>query len=188
MPSNTQVAEPVPVSPPALPLLERFSSELEALGGTIVTCSSAEVADLVLDFLRQRGITRIQAWEGTHLMDGLLEHLDGGGIQIQLHPDPEITAGLTGADGAIAETGTLVLTDAPGRPIIASLLPEIHVALLPASKVYEAMPEALQLPDIRQSTLGALISGPSRTADIEMTLTIGVHGPREVHVFCLTDR
>lgn len=188
MPSSTQAAEPVPVSPPALPLLERFSSELEALGGTIVTCSSSEVADLVLDFLRQRGITRIQAWEGTHLLDGLLEHLDRSGIQIQLHPDPEITAGLTGADGAIAETGTLVLTDAPGRPIIASLLPEIHVALLSASKVYEAMPEALQLPDIRQSTLGALISGPSRTADIEMTLTIGVHGPREVHVYCMTDR
>ncbi len=187
-PPGTPAAEPEPVSQPALSLVERFSSELEELGGTCVTCPSSEVAGLILDFLHQRDITRIQAWEGAHLPEGLLEHLDGGGIQVQLHPDPEITAGLTGAVGAIAETGTLVLTDAPGRPITASLLPENHIAILPASKIYEAMPEALQLPDIRQSTLGALISGPSRTADIEMTLTIGVHGPREVHVYCMTDR
>ncbi len=186
-PPGTQAAEPEAPSPAALPLLEHFSSELEALGGTCTTCTSSELAGLVLDFLNQRGVTRIQAWESAHLPQGLLEHLAGAGIRHQLYPDPEITAGLTGADGATAETGTLLLTDAPGRPITASLLPEVHIAVLPASVIYGAMPEALQIPGIRQSTLGALISGPSRTADIEMTLTIGVHGPREVHVFCLSD-
>lgn len=186
-PSGVQEVGPAPVSSPEKPILERFSSELEALGGTCVTCRSSEVAGLILDFLNQRGITRLQVWEGEQLAEGVYETLSEAGIQLLLGTDPEITAGLTGADGAIAETGTLLLTDAPGRPITASLLPEIHLAVLPASQIHAAMPEALKLPSIRQTTLGVLISGPSRTADIEMTLTIGVHGPREVHVFCLTD-
>jgi len=68
-------------------------------------------------------------------------------------------------------------------PQTASLLPEIHLAVLRAEDIYETLPEVLRLACRAPASSLVLISGPSRTADIEMTLTIGVHGPRQVHTF-----
>lgn len=188
IPLEQQSPHPDKENLPDQSLVEQFSRELEVLGGNCTPCRSSELADLVLDFLRQRGITRIQTWEAAQLPVDIIAELQGGGILVEQGHDADIQAGLTGADGAIAETGTLVITDAPGRPITASLVPEIHLAVLEASKILAGMPAALKLPGIRQNTNGVLISGPSRTADIEMTLTVGMHGPGEVHVYCLTDR
>jgi L-lactate dehydrogenase complex protein LldG len=78
-----------------------------------------------------------------------------------------------------------VLPSGAGRPQTASLLPEVHIAILKAGDIYETLLEVLELRELHHASAVDLISGPSRTADIEMTLTIGVHGPREVHVFCV---
>jgi L-lactate dehydrogenase complex protein LldG len=94
-------------------------------------------------------------------------------------------AGLTGALAGVAESGTLLVPGGPGRPLTASLLPEVHIVVLRAADLYARLAEVLNLEAIRQSAAVALISGPSRTADIEMTLTIGVHGPRLIQVFCI---
>ena len=97
--------------------------------------------------------------------------------------------GVTGVDFAIAETGTLVLVSGRGRPRSTSLLPATHVAVFGREKLVESleqvgvMLEALHV-DPARSMSGAVINfitGPSRTADIELTLTRGVHGPKEVH-------
>jgi len=64
-------------------------------------------------------------------------------------------------------------------------LPEIHLAILHARHIHADLPQALKHPLLRAAATTVLISGPSRTADIEMTLTLGVHGPKEVFVFCL---
>jgi L-lactate dehydrogenase complex protein LldG len=136
-------------------------------------------------FLQERGIASILAWEAAHLPPGLLEALQQAGITVCHTPDPALKAGLTGALAGVAETGTLVLPGAPGRPLAASLLPEIHIAVLRESDLYKSLPEVIGRPEIREAASVALISGPSRTADIEMTLTIGVHGPGEVHVYCI---
>ena len=79
----------------------------------------------------------------------------------------------------------LVITSGKGRAQFVSLTPEIHFAVLRASDIFQNITQALLLPEVRQASTAALISGPSRTADIEMTLTLGVHGPRNVYVFCL---
>ena len=163
---------------------ERFADELSALGGEYHLCQEFELANSVLNFLKQRAIDRIQSWEPEHLPAGLLDSLELAGIQIQFSPNPSIRAGLTGALAAAAETGTLVLPSGPGRSPQASLLPEIHIALLPYEAIRNSLTEVLQLDELKQASSVALVSGPSRTADIEMTLTIGVHGPGEVHVFC----
>ncbi len=168
-------------------ILERFCAELEALGGSCFQCQQTELGKLILDFLREERIDRIQSWADTALPPGLLQTLQDGGIQVQHQYDSEIHLGLTGADSAIAESGTLILTEAPDRPLTASLVPEIHLAILPASKIKKRLPEALASPTIHQAGAATLISGPSRTADIEMTLTVGMHGPRRVIVFCLSD-
>ena len=100
-------------------------------------------------------------------------------------PDPAVQAGLTGALAGIAETGTLVMPGGPGKPLTASLLPETHLAVLPARDILDRLAQALALPQVRQASASVLITGPSRTADIEMTLTIGVHGPKNLVVFIL---
>ena len=105
------------------------------------------------------------------------------GIVVVKQPDPRVRFGLTSCAGAIAETGTLVLTNGPGRPLTASLLPEVHIAVVRVRQIVRTLEEALRLPDVTQCSSTVLISGPSRTADIEMTLTIGVHGPKELHVY-----
>ena len=163
---------------------ERFADELSALGGEFRLCQQSELAGELLNFLRKRAIDRIQAWEPQFLPEGVLDVLEAADIQVQFSADPAIRVGLTGALAAAAETGTLVLPGGPGRSPQASLLPEIHVALLPYESIQSSLAEVLKLKELKTASSVALISGPSRTADIEMTLTIGVHGPREVHVFC----
>ena len=92
---------------------------------------------------------------------------------------------LTAATAAIAETGSLILTSGSDRPLTASLLPNIHLAILNKDDIMPDLKQAFLLNSIRAASSTVLISGPSRTADIEMTLTVGVHGPGQLVVFCL---
>jgi L-lactate dehydrogenase complex protein LldF len=163
--------------------VERFSAELAALGGSVTRCAVDELAGRLLEDLHSLEITAIQAWDQAYLPAGLIAALRLGGIQVQTEPDPALKAGLTGALAGIADTGTLVMPGGQGRPQTASLLPEIHFALLRQDDLVGTLVEAMRLPSLRDFSTIVLVSGPSRTADIEMTLTIGVHGPREVRVF-----
>jgi L-lactate dehydrogenase complex protein LldG len=93
--------------------------------------------------------------------------------------------GVTACFCAIAETGTLMLCSSSATPATTSLLPETHIAVVPASRIVAGMEEAWNL---ARSELGELpravnfISGPSRTGDIEQTIVIGAHGPYRVHI------
>lgn len=169
-------------------LVARFGKELAALGVVFTVCEVSDLGKHILGLLRDQNITAVQAWEPGHFPAGLLEALRTGGIQVLHHPDPNIRAGLTGAVAGIADSGTLVLPGSPDRPLTASLLPRMHIAVLHARDICERLPQALKLPEVQQAAAVALISGPSRTADIEMSLTVGMHGPAQVFVFCLTNR
>lgn len=170
-------------SPPSL--VEWFAQELEALGGKFIPCTTADVGQKVLAFLQQHQITRLQTWHPRYLPVGLLDFLEQNGIALTSQAAPHAAVGLTGAAWAIAESGTLVLPGDQDRPLTASLLPEIHLAILHSKDILSRLPEALKRQETAQAPVTVLISGPSRTADIEMTLTIGVHGPKEVVVFCV---
>jgi L-lactate dehydrogenase complex protein LldG len=65
------------------------------------------------------------------------------------------------------------------------LLPEIHIAVIHSYQIVNSLEEAIQIKAVRDASATVLITGPSRTADIEMTLTIGVHGPKELVVYIL---
>ena len=125
------------------------------------------------------------AWEDAHLPAGLVKRLRDEGVQVQNEPDPGIRVGITGASAGIAETGTLVVPSGNGKPQSASLLPELHIAILRETDLHKNLVEALNLREVREAAVTSLISGPSKTADIEMTLTIGVHGPGQVIVLCI---
>ncbi len=93
--------------------------------------------------------------------------------------------GVTGAFAALAETGTLMVVSGPDSPASVSLLPETHVAVVPASRIVAHMEIAWAM---ARETFGQLpravnfISGPSRTADIEQRMVLGAHGPYRVHI------
>jgi L-lactate utilization protein LutC len=92
--------------------------------------------------------------------------------------------GITSADYALADTGSLVLFSSPEEARMISLLPPVHVAVVPREKILTGLDELLTevpLPADRSSSM-ILITGPSRTADIEQILVRGVHGPGEIHV------
>jgi L-lactate dehydrogenase complex protein LldF len=165
-------------------LLERFGQELQAVGGILITCQEADLPGQIVAALRQRGISRLMAWEDEQLPAGLVGVVRTAGIDISYTPDDSIQAGLTGAIAGVAESGTILLVSGEGQPQTASLLPEIHLAVLRAERIVPDLAAALRLPETTVCQAAVLICGPSRTADIEMTLTIGVHGPRELLVFC----
>lgn len=102
----------------------------------------------------------------------------------------EDLVGITGTFCAITETGTLMLLSGPRTPAATSLLPETHVAVVRAGQLVPSMEDAW---DRVRSECGRLpravnfVSGPSRTADIEQTLTLGAHGPYRVHVIWVPD-
>ena len=165
----------------------RFEAEISALDGKFTCCKRLELAEKIWILLNELKVTKILAWNAGNLPVGLVACLKEKGFKVVHEPDPLAEAGLTGALAGVAETGTLVLPGGSGRPLTASLLPAVHIAVLRAEDILPDMVSALKLTEVRQSPATVLISGPSRTADIEMTLTLGVHGPREVHVFCLVD-
>jgi L-lactate dehydrogenase complex protein LldG len=100
--------------------------------------------------------------------------------------DP-VRVGITGAFAGIAGSGTIAVVSGPGRPRLASLLVPVHVAVLRADCLYPSLAALLAAHAnvVEEGSNLVLITGPSRTADIEMTLTRGVHGPGEIHVILL---
>jgi L-lactate dehydrogenase complex protein LldF len=176
-----QASQPATISA----LQERFTNELHLLGGTAQLIKRADLADEITSILASHQVSTLIAWPESDLPAGLLEALERAGIEITSQADPSAQAGLTGSFGAIAETGTLILAGGQGRLQTASLLPPLHIALLERDKIYTSLADVTRLPEIQAFPSVVLVSGPSRTADIEMTLTIGVHGPGELHVIIL---
>ena len=110
-----------------------------------------------------------------------------------LHIDPRPTTGsdrlaITGCFCAIAETGTLVFTAGADTPTALTLLPDTHVAVVRADRIVPAMEDAFALVREEKRAMPRavnLISGPSRTGDIEQTIVLGAHGPFRMHILVL---
>ena len=156
-----------------------FADELEKVGGRVIPTTSANVSRAIVEFLRGRGLNQVQVAPG--VVDERL--LTERGITAHAGLDPLTSVGITWAICGIADTGSVVVVDGPGEPLQASLVPEIHVAIVSNARVVPTLSDALSMPEVREAAAAVVITGPSRTGDIEMTHTIGVHGPRELIVF-----
>lgn len=95
----------------------------------------------------------------------------------------ECDLGVTGVDAALPETGTLVLRSSPERPRVVSLLPRVHLAILRPAALRADLHQVFS--EVKHDGYAVFVTGPSRTADIELTLTIGVHGPKSLYVWLL---
>lgn len=115
----------------------------------------------------------------------------GAGLDVEARaPTGDDKVGITGVFAAVAETGTLMLLSGPETPAAMHLLPETHVAIVPASRIVAHYEDgfALMRAECGQPPRAMnLVSGPSRTADIEQTIVLGAHGPYRVHLIIIEE-
>jgi len=173
--------------------LERFRTEFERVAGVFHrVATAAEVPAALERICRERAARRLVAWPAEELGVTIAPALDAAGIAVESMPHavpPEAERRRLRAAVAEADLGTLVLVAAAGRPRSTSLLPPCHVAVFDRTALVESLEQvglALEAwhegpaPPERGAVIN-FITGPSRTADIELTLTRGVHGPKEIH-------
>jgi L-lactate dehydrogenase complex protein LldG len=181
-------------------MIESFTLELSKLSGFVHRVGSdAEAVAQVRALVVERGADRVLAWDDAWLQPaGIGEVLRREGVALEsctlpasrderaarLQALDPVLVGLTGAHAALADTGSIVVVSGPGRGRIASLLPPTHIAVVRAEQMYPSLgPFLASNPDVLE--VGAnlvVITGPSRTGDIEGTLVLGVHGPGDLHV------
>jgi L-lactate dehydrogenase complex protein LldG len=180
-------------------LIEQFESELQKVGARF---HRATDADSVVEHIGQiasiRQARTAIGWDAQPFNGiDLAGKLEKKGIRfITEASDDAFTRraasadiGVSGVDHAIADTGTLVLLARTGQARSVSLLPPVHVAVVRPGQILSSLDDLF--PVLRHDGKGELasavtfITGPSRTADIELTLVVGVHGPQELHVVLL---
>ena len=189
---------PAPATPDAL--IERFRRELTALGGQVHEASdTGEVCGLIEAILASEPgqPASVLAWDDRELpLPGIGAALRARGINVlhqqagdlasseQRQTMAAATVGITSALAALAETGSVVLASGPGRGRLASLLPLVHVAVVRRTDLIDSLSALIAREPalFSRGTNVVCITGPSRTADIEHTLSRGVHGPRDIHV------
>lgn len=186
--------------------IDRLSAEIIAVGGEAYIVDDLAAARVKLaELIQQRAARSALCWQHP-LLDRLqlADLLASLGVE-QLHheslaPLPledrrarmlAADLGITSATYSIAETGTLAMASAPGTERLASLLPPVHVAIVEASQILPdlfdlfARLEQAGLQNIASNL--TLITGPSKTGDIELKLTTGVHGPGQWHVIIVRE-
>ncbi|WP_066337484.1 LutC/YkgG family protein [Azohydromonas lata] len=148
--------------------------------------------------LAQRGCTRVAVGAASPLQPGLDTALDG--LHVRRFDAPlqqwkaelfdAVDAGITAAEAGIADTGTLILRPNSAEPRTLSLVPPLHVAVLHASRLYPGLPAAMAAVTLQQSDMPTnllLVTGPSKTADIQQVLAFGAHGPKELVIVLVND-
>lgn len=190
-PAIPAAARSAPEQPPRSALIEAFRARLQAVGGRCIPVPDRSGAAAALrEILGGIAGRRIAVTDSALALS--VTRSAAADLDLQLLQDPsradlfDCDAGVTGAQWGIAETGTVVLEQHRERNRLASLIPPVHVALLPADRLCVDLGEALRRvrgdgPEVPARAI-TFITGPSRTADIELTLAMGVHGPQELYV------
>jgi len=161
----------------------RFRERVLSLASTWDEVGSKnEIPAATAAYLREHNLPlRAVCWKEFTALDWA-----GSGIEVEArNARGDDLVGITGAFCAIAETGTLMMTSGPDTPAAVSLLPETHIAVVSKARIVPGMEDAwglLRAEFEHMPRAVNFISGPSRTADIEQTVTLGAHGPYRVHI------
>ena len=165
--------------------LDYVSSLVRRLGATSVARSEQAVFDRVpvdATVAAAGGLCWPAVYDGPASRSDVRQRLAESGM------------GITGADYAIAETGSVVVLPRRGLSRLVSVVPPVHVAIVRPSDIVGTLDDLFALRRLEYARNGGemgsylnFITGPSRTADIEQTIVVGVHGPREVHMLLLNE-
>lgn len=172
-------------------LEERFIVEAEKAGIVILAAvSEADAFKHIQDVLGDEQI--VLGWTADHIpLSGYGDWLDDNQITLVEEPDGGIKVGITGADATLSTTGSLILISGSGKPRAASLLPDIHIAIVLPGQIaanlesWLAQQRQSGVEAIRDASNVVIVTGPSRTADIGMELVMGAHGPRKLFVILM---
>ncbi len=186
--ASGQEAPPVRLEFPKLAreeLVARFVKEAQALGvKTFVAANAAAAREYLQHLASEKGgeaVVAQRAVVNSLSLDGAHFHSLGS------FPAQDAAISVTQADYALADTGTLVMFASEGEGRTLSLLAPVNACLVPASRILSGLAELfVREPAVAERTSAmVLVTGPSRTGDIELTLTVGVHGPGELHAIIL---
>jgi L-lactate dehydrogenase complex protein LldG len=184
---------PATPTAPVLPLdtlVENFRSNLSFVGADCRLVSSRREAEAeVTAVIEAHSASRI-AISDSPLVAELMRDVAGAEI-LRNAPASELfdcDLGITSAQWGIAETGTLVLESERESHRLTSLVPPVHLCILEAVNIRQTLGEILETISKDLNRTVTFITGASRTSDIELTLAIGVHGPKELHVIVVNDR
>ncbi len=216
VPSYADLPRVVPIPSSRAVLVDHFEQELREIGGyphraenpqqlqevlqsilkttpesNVVLTRNPLIGNLrIISMLQEQGV-KVTAWQGKN---------DGPGVEDFQRASFEAQVGVTGVDYVLAETGSLVVSSRTEGTQLASLAPPVHIALYRPEQVAAGIEEIIDWLGSQGSEASpapgrsvVFITGPSRTGDIELTITVGVHGPQEVHAIligdgCLSDK
>jgi len=191
-------------------LFESFQSRAQAVSAEVHRLSTrAEALEFILDLVRSLEGDRIQpsfaVWAACPFLDGLdtaalTERAPGLAFQVTRGSASTATVGISQMDLGLADTGTLVQNATAVEQRLVSTLPSVHIAIVATEAIVPDLGAALSRfyakdgkdPSKQQSAASpppylSFITGPSRTADIERVLTIGVHGPERLIIVCVDE-
>jgi L-lactate dehydrogenase complex protein LldG len=178
-----------PVFPPiALPLENAFKNQLESISGKVYLLNDEkELFDTLKQSISEFDPATVFCNEA-HLFPMLKDA--GIGFQQYEGPQNPVEIGITACEFLIARSGTVMVSSAQGGGRQLSVYPPVHIVIARKNQLVESLEEAysgiLEKYNDNLPSQIALITGPSRTADIEKTLVLGAHGPKEIRVFLLT--
>lgn len=172
-------------------MYEQFRLRAEGVGAEVHRFGTKEEAlAFVVSFLEQEG--KAAVWAPGPLLAGLDRAelgaaVAGLGFDVSREAAAAAHVGISEADWAVADTGSLVADQGAVEQRLASTLPTIHVALIGTDRILADKAAVFSRINPGTSKYVAFITGPSRTADIERVLTIGVHGPKRLVIVCIDD-
>ncbi|RPI24245.1 MAG: hypothetical protein EHM70_21515 [Chloroflexota bacterium] len=170
--------------------IDRFLAEIRLLAGEAQSLPTAGISAALKELVNAHMVHKAALWE-TPLLEQLKvrECLLEMGVEIVSSSEgkyalAQCDLGVTEANGALPETGTLVLHSSDKKPRAVSLLPRVHLAILTPSALRADLHQVFE--EAKGNNYLVFITGPSRTSDIELTVTLGVHGPKNLHVWMLS--
>ncbi len=160
------------------------------LSGKAERLEQANIHSALQSLIAEQNIRKVAVWNTPRLNQlQITNSLSSLGVELispnsDKHTIAQCDLGITEADYLLPETGTLVLLSSAEKPRAVSLAPRVHLAIVNPSMLRADMPQVFA--EAKDSNYLVFITGPSRTADIELTVTLGVHGPKNLYVWMLS--